>query len=286
MQNRNNTFDEIAGLLVVYMVIYHVMQHAGMQNSKGMAILSYLNFFMPWFFYKGGMFFMAQDTAVVIKKSGRRLICPYVVWSIVGMLVFLYIACYVEHAFTLWGYLKMNLYLILTEGSLPGNLPLWFLVALFVARIVFNECHKNAIHPIWPTALGITVSVLLHFTGLQLPYYVNYISSGIFFFGVGIMLRDKTENKQLQLLCIVVYVLLSVVSKPIVDIRTNVLSEGYYLLWPIWSVAGIVTINTVFLSLQRFANIGISLLRLAGKHSMYIYVIHWPILLVIFRVLL
>lgn len=286
MHNRNIIYDEIAGLLIIYMVVYHIIQQMGLQNSIYMDTLSYMNFFMPWFFYKGGVCFHAQDIVTTIKKGFKRLLKPYIVWSFVGMIVFAYIACYIEDAHTLWGYVKKNVYFFLTEGAIPGNLPLWFLLALFVVRILLNICVNCGLSIIEPAILGIMVVTLLYFLNISLPYYFSYISSGLFFFGMGAVMRDVSQKTFFQLGCIVVYMCLSIVSKPIVDIRTNSLSEGYYLLWPIWSLAGIVTINTLFQYFHKTLKISVPFLSYIGKHSLIIYVIHGPILLLIYRVIL
>ena len=288
MPNRSRIYDEIAGLLIIYMVIYHVMQWSGMQNSMGMEILSYLNFFMPWFFYKGGLFFKEREMLPALQKSFKRLILPYIEWSFVGAVIFGYIACFREHTHTVPDYLKMNIYQLLTEGSVPGNQALWFLFALFAVRIIMNLCQNKRIPVVYPTIFGISFSVFFHFTGFVLPHYFTYISSGLFFFGLGFLLKDLSQNKHFQLTCILIYLILSIFSKPIVDIRTNSLLDGYYLLWPIWSAAGIITLNTLFENLHKISNASICscTLEWVGKHSMTIYVVHWPIIMIVFRILL
>lgn len=43
MQNRNIIYDEVAGILIIYMIAFHIMQWAGMQESEGMRIMSLMN---------------------------------------------------------------------------------------------------------------------------------------------------------------------------------------------------------------------------------------------------
>lgn len=242
MQNRNYILDEIAGLLIIYMIVYHIMQWAGLQNSEGMQIMSYLNFFMPWFFYKGGVFFKKNDMQSMLSKSFNRLLMPYILWSMVGVAVFGFISCYIYHTHTIFEYIKMNIYQLATEGCVPGNLPLWFLLALFAVRIIINECMIRNIHVIVPTLAGICISAFLHFFNISLPHYINNISSGVFFFD--------------------------------------------YMLWPLWSIVGIITINTLFEYIHKIIKSPISPLFFIGKHSLAFYVIHWPIIMVIFRLII
>ena len=286
MQNRNYILDEIAGLLIIYMIVYHIMQWAGLQNSEGMQIMSYLNFFMPWFFYKGGVFFKKNDMQSMLSKSFNRLLMPYILWSMVGVAVFGFISCYIYHTHTIFEYIKMNIYQLATEGCVPGNLPLWFLLALFAVRIIINECMIRNIHVIVPTLAGICISAFLHFFNISLPHYINNISSGVFFFGMAILLKNASQENSIKIVSIILFVLLSIISKPIVDIRDNTLLDGYYMLWPLWSIVGIITINTLFEYIHKIIKSPISPLFFIGKHSLAFYVIHWPIIMVIFRLII
>lgn len=286
MQNRNSIYDEVAGLLVLYMITYHVIQWSGLQDSIIMKAMSFLNFFMPWFFFKGGLFFKSKDISSVFHNSFKRLMSPYIRWSLIGMAVFGYIACCIEQTHTITEYFKMNIYQLLTEGCVPGNQPLWFLFALFVVRNIINMCAIKHISILYPAIAGLIFSVTLHFTGFTLPHYINYISSGLFFYGAGTLLRNYSKSDLFKWGSILIYILLSLFCKPLVDIRDNVLYEGYYLLWPIWSIAGIVTLNTMFEYIHHKIASPIPLLNFVGKKSMLFYVIHWPIIMVIFRIIL
>ncbi len=283
MQNRNIIYDEVAGLLIIYMIAYHIMQWAGMQESEGMHIMAFMNFFMPWFFYKGGMFFKEKSSMAMLTGSFRRLMIPFFIWSIIGAIVFGFFSCYYFHTHTMLEYLKMNIYQLLTEGCVPGNAPLWFLVALFFVKIIFNKCAAEKIPIIYPSIIGIAISMALHFYELSLPHYVNYISSGLFFFGMGILLNEISNRYMFKVVCILVYICLSIISRPIVDIHLNTLLEGYYLLWPIWSIAGIVTINTLFEYIHKKTRVtAIPTLAFIGRKSMTFYVVHWPIIMTLF----
>lgn len=63
MSNKNNTksrdesIDVISGILIFYMIIRHCMQRTSLQESYIYESIKYLTFFMPWFFYKSGMFY-------------------------------------------------------------------------------------------------------------------------------------------------------------------------------------------------------------------------------------
>lgn len=277
--------DEIAGLLIIYMIAYHALQWANLQDSQAMEILSYLNFFMPWFFFKAGMFFNAKEPKMVFQGSFNRLMVPFIKWSIIGTIIDCIVSCFIEHAHTFFEYVKVIIYMSATEGSVPGNLALWFLLALFIARIIINKWITSELSLYVLAAMSIAIPTAVHFLNLNLPYYICYVSSGVFFFTMGILLKEFSKKEWVKIASVVLYISLSVLCKPLVDFRMNTLLEGSFLLWPIWSIVGIISINTLFESLHKIERLRLPVLSYIGRNSMIIYVIHWPILIISFCIL-
>lgn len=138
---RNKAIDSAAGILITYMVFTYICQHFGYEQSTiYMALEHIFYFFMPWFFFKAGMFFKMEDYQTLFKKSCTRLIRPFILYSLIGHICYCGI-CYLQdnfHLSTLVPY-----YSLLMEGSIPGNLPLWFLLTLFTCRIILNFLQKK-----------------------------------------------------------------------------------------------------------------------------------------------
>lgn len=284
MHKRNFIYDEIAGLLILYMILYHIMQWAGMQDTIGMEIMSYLNFFMPWFFFKGGMFFKTKTEKDVFQGSFKRLISPYILWSLIGAVIYGIVSCFIEHTHTVTGYVKVVIYEFATEGSTSGNLPLWYLLSLFIIRNLANKVCKLKVPIYIPIVFSFLIVALFHFADIHLPLYFYYTLSGFFFYGIGIIMKDVSLNRYVQITAIFTFVLLSLFCKPIVDIRTNALTEGFYLLWPVWSITGVLTINALFECLHLHKKSPISVLEYVGNNSMIFYVVHWPIITILFTI--
>lgn len=55
VNDRQRGLDSLAGILIIYMILYHCIQHAGMQDIIRYFTLFFF-FFIAWFYYKAGMF--------------------------------------------------------------------------------------------------------------------------------------------------------------------------------------------------------------------------------------
>lgn len=86
------------------------------------------------------------------------------------------------------------------------------------------------------------------------------------------------RNRYLVYLSIFVFVIMSSIPIQYVDMNVNTVIRGHYLLWPIWSLAGIGTINTIGRIIEKISVVSV-LLESIGKYSMSYYVSHWPLIL-------
>ncbi len=273
---RNRSLDITAGFFLCYMIVYHVCQWFSLCDTFLFQILTYLNFFMPWFYFKGGMNFRNQDTHTLVHKSAKRLLIPFVQWSMVGLLIGGIIDVGLNGHFTLIEYLKYNAHILIYDWSVAGNMPLWYLISLFIVRIIVNVSEKCRISIMATACAGLIIAIAAHFVIAETQYHWTNVFSGIFFFCCGIMMKNFQEHKWVVCAGIMGYILCSVISRPYVDMKTNILSEGYYLLWPIWSLVGIITINAISRIVTGYARC--LPLEFVGQYSMYFYVIHWPVI--------
>ncbi len=131
---RDAGIDTIAGFFVVYICIGHALALFNIPDN-GVCPSSYLYFFMPWFFYKGGMYFRNKPLKKGILQDGKRLLLPYVKWSLIGFVIINGLAVIVGNQ--IHG-IKSCFYEMLFEGSLYENKPLWFLASLFLVKTIVN----------------------------------------------------------------------------------------------------------------------------------------------------
>ncbi len=87
---RDSSLDAACGLFIVYMIVGHAFQWSFTTSDSFYKYSDYVLFmFMPWFFFKSGMFYKKQKSVkLVIHKCIKKLIVPYLVYSAVGEIVF------------------------------------------------------------------------------------------------------------------------------------------------------------------------------------------------------
>ena len=83
---RDYSLDAACGLMIIYMIYGHICAWSGVQQIELFPRL--LFFFMPWFFFKSGMFFREKPFKKEFVNGVKKLIVPYIVFSIIGQLVF------------------------------------------------------------------------------------------------------------------------------------------------------------------------------------------------------
>lgn len=151
---------DIAKCLGIFLMIFG---HSGLQGYPHNWIYA---FHMPFFFLTSGLFLKADYGALgdVVKKNCRQLLVPYVFFYILTIpfgLVYIYFHGVPISTDYLWKPIVGMFYGVdhLTDTySYFTNGPLWFLLALFWARILFatNRVHKYS-------SVGIVIEAVISF---------------------------------------------------------------------------------------------------------------------------
>lgn len=252
------------------MIYTHICPWAGIATP--LHVGKFLFFFMAWFFYKSGIFFHDKSLLECYKKGIKRLIVPYILFSIIGWCIF-FLRDFIKQEIT-WQYFINSLRPILHEGAVAGNAPLWFLFTLFCVRIIFCLVQRfNKYLPIIVCLFGI-VAYLLNYWHVKDYYWISNTCSGMFFFGSGFILKNIQYNKYIFILSLIIYMGIIICIPTFVDFRSNTFSKGNYCAWMLSSLAGIITFNNIF----KYTSLQLDLLNSIGKDSMSYYVTHWIIL--------
>lgn len=299
--------DFASGIMILWMIVYHAISSAwcyelegylhltdlsllpaglhAILNSEGKlqalnpcVVIPWLHFFMPWFFYKSGMFFKKQTSKDLWQKDRKKLLKTFVIWSAIGFAVYVLIGL-LNHTITLRAYTYSVVRGLFLTGKVPLNTPLWFLLTLFGVRAVANKLlpdkeDKYAWMKIAAVVLvGYVVSYLAYrFHHRLLPYWIANGAAGLSFFALGYAIRDVETKWWLIVPCAIVYILGSIFGFPIVDMWPNEVVAGSYLLWIPVAFCCIVTFNAVCRWITQYVRV--KPIEWVGQNAMTIYVVH------------
>ena len=70
IESRQSHIDEVAGLLIIYMIVYHIFQWCDMPEMNHSYLMQPLSFFMFWFFYKSGMLYKGKTPKETLLGGG------------------------------------------------------------------------------------------------------------------------------------------------------------------------------------------------------------------------
>lgn len=271
-QHRDTSLDAVCGLLIIYMILCHAFGWSGTtEDSFYRCISRVLFFFMPWFFYKSGMFYTRSD-AKSIMYSSKKLIFPYLFYSIVGELVRWYDLFFIKGKVDVVDYVLSPLKSLCMFGAIQSNAPLWFLLSLFFTKVVVSLSDRFNVSKIWLLLFSIVIfgfgSMLNEY---RIPCWLFSTAGGIAFFVMGYMLKQKQHEHKVFILSFIVFVLCVAMLPSNVDFRVDVVTDGYWIVYFISSLAGIIVFNNIFrLDLLKFPA-----LTSIGRNSLSYYCLHW-----------
>ena len=307
MFKRISYIDFSAGIMIIWMIIYHALcyswgfdlreywevadlsllpQGAKAQiNDEGRieminpcVYFPYLSYFMPWFFYKSGQFFRKRPWKEHVSKDAHKLLRTFVIWSIIGYVMFLVFGM-LQHTLTLRSATYSIVRGLFLTGKVPINEPLWFLLTLFGVRTIANLIlpdKDSKLSFLWILVVvlfGYIISYLAYLYNHPLqPLWIANDASGLAFFALGYGLSKYESKWWLISPCVAFYVLCCIFGFPMVDMMFNKLLTGSFLLWIPMAFCGIVTFNSLCRLVYRY--IHIKPMEVVGQNAMPIYVTH------------
>lgn len=222
-------------------------------EADARVVLPFLTFSMPWFFYKSGLFFKVLPLREGVVKDVRKLLIPFLKWSLIGYILYLLILA-VEGNFRWRDCVAYPLETFAIYGYIPLNVPAWFVLSLFFVRVIARFLIQWRIPPVAVIVMGIAIGFVLHRTGNPLPFYVPNVAMGTAFFMVGYRFGRYEANRFLLAVSMAGYAAFLLFGPSIVGHHRNILLTGDYLLWPLFAYCGIVTFD----NLCRFLDAALS----------------------------
>lgn len=91
--NRIQYLDLIRGGLILYVVFYHMSMQFGLisyESGNRPLLFSIMSFFMTSFYFFSGFLFSSKRSASdFVYNKVRKLLFPYVFWSVISLVVYL-----------------------------------------------------------------------------------------------------------------------------------------------------------------------------------------------------
>lgn len=276
---RDSSLDLLCGILISYMIIYHAYIWCPITKSIIIEIFDKIFFFfMPWFYYKSGMFNKKESTKEIAITNTKKLLFPFIIYTVMGEIVlWLCINLRNEGEFDIIKYLVSSLKCLIIQGSTIGNQPLWFLVSLYITKVFFSFLRNKNIPTTIILLLSFIAGWISSYTGAYIngrfliPYLFMSSTIGITFYGLGTLLHRIQYTKVVFFVASIIYISIILLLPSQVDVRLNMLKQGSWIAFMVSSLAGIIVAN----NLARLKILQFPFLISIGNNSLSYYCFHW-----------
>lgn len=241
-------------------------------------LLHILSFFMPWFFFKSGMFFHpANNLHTTIRKAVKRLIIPFIVWGVTGEVIYIILSLIFHPEYDWIFYARLVKASIIDGKPAGGNGPLWYLLSLFIIKAIYTYLYGKC-SDIILLILAIGIPATMYYTGWNWLYVVSHTLVGFFYFILGHKLVNYQFNKIILIVASIIFISLAIFSPSYMSMTANDMIYGNYLLDFIYSLSAIIIINNL-IKITPPKLLNIVNIQAIGRNSIIYLVVHRPILI-------
>lgn len=286
MKQRELYLDTLAGFFIVLMIFNHICQHTHFENSLIYIWLGKLFFFfMPWFFFKAGLFNSKRSLREEAKHLQKKVLFPFVVFTIVGYIINL-LRLDVLSSISVNDIIWSPIIDFLFMGSIYGNLPLWFLLSFYMVKIVQEFCMEKKYNSLYLCAFSLVIAYLMNLASIHIfkhiPYYLGNIPLGVSFMAISSFLQRYKQSAWILIVTIPLWLLNVFYFESFLDFRSNALLSGNYFMFYLSSVAGIISVNYIMRFIEfKKSIIFDAVLSYIGKNSLSFFILHWLIILLV-----
>lgn len=279
-EERLTYFDWIRGLMILWMLIYHISLNYGKVvfgvPEDGASVFTFMSFFMATFYVSSGYFFSTKRAFdVFLRDKIKRVVVPYITFSFWGILVF---ECY---CLVTSGHLgDLHLMDSIWTGCVRQNGPLWFLFSLFFCGIIYYGISKVGEGKV-KHLIVLIVFLLAYLTHNRGQIFSSgNIALGLTFFHLGFCLRQYKETLNhwyWGVLALLIYFSLGLFAPSRLEFVRNLMAQGN------WFINYIFTVSACFLlwyisQLWKHNNIAGRGLVFLGRDSLVVFAFHRPVL--------
>lgn len=210
MNQRNETIDILKGIGIILVIIGH------MHTVPIILRTIIFSFHMPLFFLVAGYFFKPNfDFKDKTKKDFSRLVVPYIFTAFILLLYNIFQA-FVGEDRNLGIITKGLIAAIYGSGArhsslLWGDMPvigaIWFLLALFWCRVVYNIIACKTRHKYIVAGVVSVIATLADRYLISLPFTILPGLSAMMFYLIGDWLRNHKLSKVIIMVCLTCWVI-------------------------------------------------------------------------------
>lgn len=199
---------------------------------------------------------------------------PYIAFSVLGQLVF-YVKWLLDGNTPWKDYILSPLRTLLHEGAVVGNSPLWFLLSLFLVKVIFDGVYLwHRKFAVMLTILGGVTAYMLRILEFHNYFYIANVSCGMFFYGCGYLMKNIVYEKSVIFVGALLYAAYAIVYPSYFDFRSNAVAVAVYPFCMIACIAGVVFVDALFKKMKCLQKP----FAIVGKNSMTYYASHWVVL--------
>lgn len=209
----------------------------------------------------------------------KQVTVAFFKYSVIGYIV--YVFTLIVSSDDNWiHYILTPIKSFLYYGSIPINGPLWFLLSLFMVRLIAKPIveSKSSVLIIGVSLFCFLIGFIFNTYNITEPNYLLNVVTGTAFFLLGYIFRDIQYMKFIGIVAAISYILLEMFAFSSVEMRHNLLESGSYLVWPIICLSGIIFFYNISKIFQLKNN---NIFVVAGRNSMTLLVWHYPIIVII-----
>lgn len=271
--------------MIIYMIFGHIISWCSLNDSLVYTWLDRLLFyFMPWFFFKSGMFYKNQSIKQVWDRK-CSLLKPFIIFGLIGLLTY-YGRNYDRISFG--SFVKQPLATLLLSGTFCGNSALWFLLTLFLVKCLYSVLSprlSNTATLLTSLFLTLGIIYLKNRLDLKYPEYLYNSIAGLLFYSAGVELKTHQFDKTVFYISLLLFVAVFAIFPSRVDFQHTRLVEGSVFLWPFAACAGIIVVNNLAQKLYNEATLINKILSYIGKNSITFYVTHFIVGNIVFIIM-
>ena len=274
--DRNITIDILRGIGIIFVVLGHL--------NPGIYFTRFIySFHMFLFFFISGTLYKKRnfDTFGCFSlKRTLRLLVPYFVWNILGILID---CVFISKSFNASNILKQVFFV---GGGISWNSPIWFLLVLFEIEIIAFFTNRK----IWSTIICLVVSVVLFIvlsvSSIILPLGFHLIPIGMLFFCLGQIFHSFVESIDIKIWQKLVIICLSLTINILLGTVFNETISVYHVIYfnyPFALIAGFFGIIAWYYLSSLISELcsASKIISMYGRHTLMIICTHYFVLMLL-----